>query len=129
MRIDLGRFRLLIRDRATVFVSGFDEIFITEGIDVLRGPTGAPRANSIAERFVRSARNEMLNHTLIWNERQLHALMVEFLAHYNGHRPHRSVQRRSPDTVDEPLPEPVPIDEIRRTRVLDGLINQYHHAA
>lgn len=78
---------------------------------------------------MRTARNEMLDHTLISNERQLRALTVEFLAHCNGHRPHRGVQQRAPDTIDRPLPEPVPIDEIRRTRILDGLISQYHHAA
>lgn len=129
MRIDLDRFRFLIRDRATVFVASFDEIFTTEGIDVLRSPPGAPRANAIAERFVRTARTEMLDHTLIWNERQLRSMMIEFLEHYNGHRPHRGIHQRAPDTIDQAAPEPIPIDEIRRTRILNGLINQYHRAA
>ncbi len=93
IRIDLGRFRFLIRDRATDFVASFDEIFTTEGIDPPKSPPEAPSANSTAERFVRTARTEMLEHTLIWNERQFRSLMVEFLARYNSHRPHRAVQQ------------------------------------
>ncbi len=42
MRIDLGRFRFLIRAHATVFVSSFDEMFTTEGIDILKSPPAAP---------------------------------------------------------------------------------------
>jgi putative transposase len=96
---------------------------------VINTPPGAPRANAIAERLVRTVRAELLDHTLIWNERQLRQLLIEYLEHYNRHRPHRGLDQRSPTTIDEPADQPVPIDAIRRHRILDGPINQYDRAA
>jgi putative transposase len=129
MTVNIDRFRFLIRDNATVFVTAFDEIFTTNRLDVIHTPPGAPRANAIAERFVRTARTELLDHTLIWNERQLRRLLGEFLEHYNGHRPHRGINQRSPTTIDRAAPDPLPIDRIGRRRILGGLINEYHPAA
>jgi len=127
--VDVARFRFLIRDNATVFVAAFDEIFTTNQLDVIHTPPGAPRTNATTEHFVRTTRTELLDHTLIWNEHQLRVLLVEFLEHYNSHRPHRGINQRSPGSIDPAPPEPVPIDQIRRNRVLGGLINDYHHAA
>ena len=108
MAIDVDRFRFLIRDNATVFVAAFDEIFTTNRLDVIHTPPGAPRANTIAERFVRTARTGLLDHTLIWNERQLRRLLVEYLEHYNTHRPHRGINQRSPPTSTTPHPNRSP---------------------
>jgi len=129
MRVDLDRFRFLIRDRAPTFIDRFDTVFRTNGIDVIRSPPGAPRANAIAERFVRTARRELLDHTLIWNEHQLRRLLAEYVEHYNAHRPHRSLIQRPPNMPDQTVAEPVPIDQIRRRPILSGLINEYHPAA
>jgi len=129
MNLNVDRFRFLIRDNATLFVTAFDEIFTTNQLDVTHTPPGAPRANATAERFVRTARTGLLDRTLIWNERQLRVLLVEYLDHYNGHRPHRGINQNSPTSVDQEPAEPVPIDRIRRQRILGGLINEYHHAA
>ena len=129
MAIDVNRYRFLIRDNATVFVAAFDQVFTTTRLDVIHTPPGAPRANATAERFVRTARTELLDHTLIWNEHQLRGLLIEYLAHYNDHRPHRGINQDSPTNIDQEPTEPVPIELIRRRRILGGLINEYHHAA
>ena len=54
------RFQLLIHDRDTKFSRAFDEIFRSEGIDVIRTPLRAPNANAYAERWVRTVRSDCL---------------------------------------------------------------------
>ncbi|WP_442788774.1 hypothetical protein [Dactylosporangium sp. NBC_01737] len=53
--------------------------------------------------------------------------MTSYTAHYNGHRPHRSLGQRPPN----PPPQIVDLDaaRIRRRPILGGLINEYSQAA
>jgi transposase InsO family protein len=49
----------------------FDEVFRSDGIEVVRTPFHAPQANGVAERFVRTARKECLDWLLILNQPHL----------------------------------------------------------
>jgi transposase InsO family protein len=69
----------------------FDAVLSAAGIDVVKIPPRAPRANAYAERWVRTVRAECLDWTLGWNKRQLHRVLTEYLDHYNMVRPHRSL--------------------------------------
>jgi putative transposase len=62
-------FRLLIHDRDSKFGGGFDEIFRSEGVRVIRTPVRAPNANAYAERWVRTVRADCLDHLLIFGRR------------------------------------------------------------
>ncbi len=120
--------RFVIRDRASQYTRTFDNVFAAIGADVISSPPGAPNTNAFAERWVRTVRHELLDPTLIWNQRQLRRLLDEYLAHYNSHRPHRSLAQRSPD--DTHPAEPIELNtRIKRSTVCGGLINEYRPTA
>jgi len=120
--------RHVIRDRGGQFSTSFDTVFDAIGAQVIAIPPGAPQANAFAERWVRTVRHELLDRTLIWNQRQLYRLLEEFVVHHNTHRPHRSLDQRAPD--DDPIASVADTaTAIRRSTTCGGLINQYRPAA
>ena len=96
--------RALVRDRGSQFIDAFDEIFRTEGLKILKTPVRTPVANSYAERWIGSVRRELLDRTIIWNQRQLERLVADYIDHYNEHRPHRSLEQRPPLATGAPPP-------------------------
>jgi transposase InsO family protein len=127
----LAASRALVRDRGSQFIDTFDEIFRTEGLKILETPIRTPVANTFAERWIGTLRRELLDRTIIRNHRQLERLVIDYLDHYNAHRPHRSLGQRPPlrNILDEPPDQnPRPLQVIRTTRC-DGLINEYQKAA
>ena len=47
--------------RDSKFTRDFDAVFASEGIKIITTPVRSPKANAIAERFVRTARTECLD--------------------------------------------------------------------
>ena len=93
------------------------------GISAIRIPPRSPRANAFAERWVRTLRHELLDRTIIFNERQLHALVVEYIEHYNQHR-YRGIDQRASN--DDGVVTPIgPRHPIERRTTCAGLINEY----
>ena len=120
-------FRFIVHDGAGQYARSFDAVFEAEAVTAISTPPRAPKANAYAERWVRTLRHELLDRTIIWNERQLRALLVDYIDHYNQHRPHRSLDQAAPDDTNETTidaGQPV----VRHTRC-GGLINEYRHAA
>jgi putative transposase len=124
----IGRFKFLIRDRDAKFTDAFDAVFASEGIRILRTPVRAPRANTVAERWVGTVRREVLDRMLILSQRQLETVLAEYVAHYNEHRPHRALGQASPLTA---VPPTAPTEDTPVVRVdrLGGLIHEYAQVA
>jgi|SRR5271166_4267109 len=129
--MDLGerasRFRFLIRDRDGKFTTAFDGVFAGNGTRVIRTPVRSPKANSFAERFVGTLRRECLDHVLILGEQHLRHVLAEYARHYNGHRPHQSLQQEPPQR--QPSNAVDITARIERGQVLGGLISEYRRAA
>jgi putative transposase len=123
--------RFLIHDRDSKFTRGFDEIFRTEGLLIIRTPFRAPKANAVAERFVRTVRAECLDWLLISGRRQLERTLRTFIDHYNTHRPHRALGLTPPQKNRPPLHLAYTDSEkrVRRRDRLGGLIHEYRMAA
>jgi transposase InsO family protein len=118
--------RFLIRDRDSKYSAAFDEVLRSERIRTVKTPVRAPRANAIAERFVRTVRSECLDWLLILNRRHLERVLRVYVDHYNTQRPHRGVGLRPPDPTNLGAPT---VGEVRRHDRLGGLIREYYRAA
>jgi hypothetical protein len=123
--------RFLIHDRDSKFSGAFDEVFSTEGIEIVKTPIRSPRANAIAERWIRTVRAECLDWLLIAGDGHLHRVLRTYANHYNQQRPHRGLDLKAPgadhldrsaaglreaDALGDPDRLPVRMRVPRRTR-------------
>jgi putative transposase len=85
LRLDFSEqgVRFLIRDRDSKYSGPFDEVFRSEGTRIVKTPVRAPKANAIAERFVRTVRAECLDWLLILNRRHREGVLRVYVDHYN----------------------------------------------
>ena len=129
--------KFLVRDRDTKYVANFDEVFRSEGAQILKTPFRTPNANAHAERFVRTVRSECLDHLLVVNQRHLERILRSYVRHYNGHRPHQGISQEIPAPHTHPsslVAAPsqsaqANLRRIRRRDRLGGLIHEYELAA
>jgi hypothetical protein len=120
----LEQTRFLIHDRDS---NAFDEVFRSEGINVIRTPIRAPQANAYAERFIRTVRGECLDWLLIFGRRHLEHVLSIYVTHYNRDRPHRALALVPPEALSGG--DPPVATTIERHDLLGGLIHEYRAAA
>jgi transposase InsO family protein len=129
--------RFLVRDRDTKYVANFDEVFRSEGAQILKTPFRTPNANAYAERFVRTIRSECVDHLLVVNARHLERILRKYARHYNGFRPHQGLAQQIPApslpssalATIPAVPSPSHPRYIQRRDRLGGLIHEYELAA
>jgi transposase len=121
--------KFVLHDRDASFTAAFDAVFQAAGARVVRSAVQSPRMNSIMERWIGSCRRELLDRTLVWNQRHLMTVLREYEDFYNTHRPHRTLNqaaplRRLPDGVTS-------LDHfrVRRRDRAGGVIHEYRLVA
>jgi hypothetical protein len=86
--------------------------------------------NTHRERLIRTLRTEVCDHILILNEAHAREVLGAYQQHYNQHRPHQARQQRPPEPHHQPdRAQEASTRTLLRTRVLNGLINEYRYAA
>jgi putative transposase len=123
--------RFLLRDRDSKFTRAFDDVFAADGTQILKTPIQAPNANAVAERWVRTVRQECLDWLLIWGRRHLERVLDEYVRHYNDERPHRSLALRPPrgNEVRAGPDAVAAAASVRRRDRLGGLVHEYYQVA
>ena len=126
--------RFLIRDNDNKYGQAFARVAKGTGVEILRTPFQAPKANAICERFLGSVRRECLDFILtlsglILSERHLYRTIKEYQAYFNHSRPHQGIGQHipcppQPDQVHRPRTE-----EIFSLPILGGLHHDYRRRA
>jgi len=120
------RVRSVIRDRVAKFSRSVDDVFCSAGAEVLLTPVQAPNTNAYAERWIGTVRAECLDWLLIVSRRHLAQVLRVCVAHYNAHRPHRTLGLEPPDPSANPTVISGDRDRVHRLDRLGGLLHEYH---
>ena len=78
----------LIYDNDSIFSNKVTEAIRHFGIEPKRTAFQSPWQNGTAERWVGSARRELLDHVIVFNQQHLHRLLRDYVAYYNDERVH-----------------------------------------
>jgi putative transposase len=112
----------LLRDRDCRYGGSFNPRAAGLGIEAILTPVQAPTANAIAERVIGTLRRECLDHLIIINERHLWSVLREYVAYYNGGRPHRTLD------IETPTGPPARAGPPRAARIIARLVlGGLHH--
>lgn len=116
--------RFLIHDRDTKFTSSFDTVFASEGIESVLTPYRCPKANAFAERWVRTVRQECVDHLLIISQDHLRRVLLEYVNYYNHRRAHQGIGQRMPIPPTER--QVATSGPVQCRDVLGGIIHDYY---
>ncbi len=116
----------LIIDRDSKYSAEFRSLLAEAGVEPVRLPPRSPNLNAYAERFVRSIKDECLDHMIFFSERSLRKTTREFATHYHTERNHQGLDNRLIDTDDQVESN---FGAMKCVQRLGGLLRFYHRAA
>jgi len=119
----------LIHDRDPLYTQAWTALLKSEGVKCVPIPASSPNCNPHAERFVKTVRSECLDHFVIFGERHLRHLLLEFVVHYQGERFYQGLDGklvRPPAAASNDNGSGAGIQSRSR---LCGLLNFYHRGA
>jgi len=102
-----------------------DEVIGVKGLPI---PYGAPNATPHVERWVRTLREEALNHFLFLSVDHIRRVVADYVGYYNGARPSQALH-----AIPDPYPElrhpPPRTGKLVALPVLGGVLHDYRRAA
>jgi putative transposase len=116
--------RYLIHDRDPLYCRDFIGILKSSGIKTVKLPPKSPNLNSYAERFVKSIKEECLNHLILSSVKQLEYVLNEYAKYYHHERIHQSIDR-----IIDPIHKIHDDAGIVCIERLGGLLKSYHRLA
>ena len=121
--------RYLIRDNDCKYGPKFAAVAEGANIEIVDIPPRSPDCNAIVERFLRSARNECLDHIVILSEDHARRVLREYAFDYfNTARPHQGIDQKIPKHVDSGIEANTEASVIARP-ILGGLHHDYRRTA
>jgi putative transposase len=102
-----------------------DEVIGIEGIPI---PYGAPNASAHVERFVRTLREEALDHFIFLTADHIRRVVAEYVRYYNGARPSQAIHG-IPDPYPELQQPPPKAGKLLALPVLGGIQHDYRLVA
>jgi putative transposase len=121
--------KYLIRDNDSKFGSCFARVATTSAIEILKTPFHTPRANAICERFLRSVRQECLDHLLILHEKQLQRVLNAYVVYFNQARPHQGIRQQLPEPSRSSHSSHHAGDKVIAVPIVGGLHHDYQWVA
>ena len=123
----------IIHDADTKFTRDFREMLKSEGIKPVRIGPRRPNQNSVAERFVRTIKEECLSRFLVFGEDHLRYLVEQFVDYYHTKRTHRGLDYKTPRQADR-SEEPETVKMLHRSELvcresLGGALKWYERKA
>ena len=119
----------LVCDNDSKFGPCFARVATTSTIEILNTPYHAPRANAICERFLRSVRQESLDHLFIFHEKQLQRVLNAYVAYFNRVRPHQGIQQQIPEQCGSSGSSEHIGGKVMAVPILAGLHHDYQQVA
>ena len=122
----LNNKEFLIMDRDDKFCPAFLNIIKDSGVELVRCPVKAPNCNAIAERFIRSIREECLNKMIFFGLNSLRRAVSEYVEHYHEERNHQGLGNR---LIAPKIVQGSTRGEVYRKERLGGLLKFYYRKA
>jgi len=125
--------RFFLHDNDACYSEGFDGLLKSAGLKPVKTPYQAPNANAFAERWIRSLREECLNHLVILGLNRLQYVLDEYKDFFNHHRPHQGIGNCIPEQLGHQMGDKaqdvdsnsVHTSDIRCHEFLGGLLKSY----
>ena len=86
----------MIFDRDAIFSARVSATLQSMQVEPTRTSNRSPWQNGVAERFVGTVRQELLDHVIVLNEHHLRRLLESFLGYYHQDRTHLGLGKDSP---------------------------------